>query len=68
MFGQPEAPVAPSFAVPGKVKRVAERLGSVTAFGDRGQVKDGKGDHALHIGTINSMTSLNLNHAVIEAN
>jgi hypothetical protein len=35
--------------VPGKIKRVAKRLGSIAAFGDRGQVKDGKGDHVLHI-------------------
>jgi hypothetical protein len=62
MLGQPEALVAPALCVPGKIKRVAKRLGSVAAFGDRGQVKDGKGDHVLHIGAINSMTSLNLNH------
>ena len=49
MLGQPEALVAPALCVPGKIKRVAKRLGSVAAFGDWGQVKDGKGDHVLHI-------------------
>lgn len=34
MLGQPEALVTPAFPVPGKIKRVAKRLGSVAAFGD----------------------------------
>ena len=45
MLGQPVAPVAPALRVPGKIQRVTERLRSVAAFVDRGQVKDGEGDH-----------------------
>ena len=34
MLGQPEALVAPSLTVPGKIEGVAERLGRVRALGD----------------------------------
>ncbi|MGA9666784.1 MAG: hypothetical protein WBQ69_10090 [Gallionella sp.] len=47
MLGQPVAPVIPALSMQGKIQRVAKRLGSIAAFGDRGQVKDGKRDHLL---------------------
>jgi hypothetical protein len=45
VFGEPEAVVAPAFAVLGKVERVAEGIGSVAAFGDGGEVEYRERNH-----------------------
>src|SRR5574337_1152475 len=45
MLGQPVAPVAELLGPLRQVQRMAKRLAGIAAFGNRGQVEDGKRNH-----------------------
>ena len=50
MLGEPEAAVAPALGMLRKVEGVPERRGGIAAFGHRGEVEDGEGDHGGDLG------------------
>src|SRR5215831_17118987 len=49
MLGHPEAPVAERLDMPCEIKRIAQRLPGVTAFGDRRKIENREWDHGMTI-------------------